>query len=89
MVKVNSDCSMERRKVMLVYKEQYHSNGVYYSVTISLVAKLFPISLLISQVVSKSSPLHQFNFQNTFMYGDIQKEVYMEHTPGFHYQGDN
>lgn len=38
--------------------------------------------------VNKDWPMYQLNIKNTFLYGDLTEEVYMEQTPGFVAQGE-
>ena len=61
--------------------------GVDYFNTFSPVAKMTYVRLFISLAATHNWDLHQLDIKNTFLYGDLQEEVYMEQPPGFVAQG--
>ena len=87
-VKVNSDGSIVRLKARLIAKGYAQTYGVDYFDTFSLVAKLTSIWLFISLVATHGLYLHQLNFKNVFLHGDLVEEVYMEQPLGFVAQGE-
>lgn len=52
--------------------------GVDYFKTFSLVAHLNFIRILFFLTVNQRWPLYQLDVKNTFLYGDLQEQVYME-----------
>lgn len=54
-----------------------------YSKTFSLVVRLASICILVSMAVNLNSPLHQLDISNSFSYGDLDEEVYMEQPPRY------
>lgn len=79
---------MARLKARIVAKRYAQTYGIDYSNTFSLVAKLTPICLFISLVVSKNWPLHQLDIKNVSLHGALQEEVYMKQPPGFVARGE-
>ena len=52
--------------------------GVDYFNTFSPVAKMTYVWLFISLAATHNWDLHQLDIKNTFLYGDLHEEVYME-----------
>ena len=71
-VKYNSKGSLERYKARLDYLE-----------TLSPVAKLNTIRVLLPPAVNLDWPLHQLDVKNVFLNGDLEEEVYIEAPPRF------
>ena len=82
-IKFNPDGSVARLKARLVAKAYAQTYGVDYSDTFSLVAKLTYVRLFISLAASYDWDLHQLDIKNSFLYGDLQEEVYMGQPPRF------
>jgi len=57
--------------------------GIDYFEKFSPVARMNSFMTLFSVVVKLSWPLSQLNVKNTFLYGDLHEEVYMEQPPGY------
>ena len=68
------------------YTQLYGSK--YYD-TLSLVAKMASVRLLLSIAAMSSWPLYQLEIKNVFFHGDLAEEVYMEQSPGFVAQGES
>ena len=64
---------------------------VLIMVTLSLspVAKIAFVCLLLSMAAMRSWPLYQLDIKNAFLHGDLVGEVYMEQSPGFVAQGES
>lgn len=51
--------------------------------TLSPIAKLNTISVLLSLVVNLDWPLHELDVKNVFLNEDLEQDVYMEIPPAF------
>jgi len=72
---------VDRYKARLVAKGYTKTYHIDYFETFSLVARINYIMILFSM------PLFQLDVKNAFLYGDLQKKVYIEHPPGYVAQG--
>jgi hypothetical protein len=54
-----------------------------YLETFSPVARLNSIQILLSLTINMEWAMFPLDVKNVFMYGDLQKEVYMEQPPGY------
>lgn len=82
-VKFKFDGTLDRYKARLVTKGYTHTYGVDNSETLSPIAKLNTIRVLLSVVVNKKWPLYQLDVKNVFLNGELEEEVYMSSPPGF------
>ena len=57
--------------------------GIDYQETFSPIAKLNTTRVLISIAANLEWPLHQLDVKNAFLYGNLEKEVYMDIPPGY------
>ena len=55
--------------------------GIDYQETFSPIAKLNTVRVLISIAANLEWPLHQLDVKNAFLYGNLEKEVYMDIPP--------
>jgi hypothetical protein len=88
-LKYQSDGTLEHYKARLVAKGFTQHEGIDYKETFAPVAKLIIVRCLLVVVVVRNWSLHQMGVQNAFLYGELQKEVYMLPPPGCHRQGEN
>ena len=57
--------------------------GVDYDETFARVARYTSIHSIIALVASMGWKLHQMDVKTSFLNGDIEEEVYIEHSDGF------
>ncbi|CAN6583524.1 unnamed protein product [Malus baccata var. baccata] len=80
--KFNSNGSIERHKARLVAQDFTQTYVIDYKETFAPVAKMNTVRVLLSVAVSNAWPLFQMDVKNAFLYGDLEKEVYMKLPPG-------
>ena len=66
-----------------VFSVKYHADGTIERYKARPVAKIDTIRVLFSITANKDWPLYQFDVKNVFLYGEIEKEVYMKLPPRF------
>ena len=74
---------VDRHKARLVAKGFSQVEGIDYTETFSLVAKMNSIRLVLSLVASFKWEVHQMDVKSAFLHGDLHEEIYMEQPPGF------
>ena len=87
-IKYKQDGSVDRYKARLVAKWYTQQVRIDFLDTFSLVAKLTTIRVLLAIATIKGSSLMQLDINNTFLNGDLFKEVYMDVPLGYHKKGD-
>ena len=60
-----------------------------YGDTFSPVAKMASVRLFIAMAALQQWPFYQLDVKNSFLNGDLQKEIYMEQPLGFVAQGES
>jgi len=81
--KLNEQGEVVRNKVRLVAQGYSQQEGIYYTKTFAVVARLETIRLLLSYVVNHGIILYQMDVKSTFLIRVISEEVYVKQPSGF------
>ena len=82
-LKKKSDVTIDKFKSRLVACMFSQNYGLDYEETFSLVAKMVTVRSLISLVSFKCWNLWQLDVKNTFLYGELDQEVFKEQPHDF------
>ena len=82
-IKHNADGTVNRYKARLAAKGYAQEYGLDYEETFSPVAKMATIRVVAAIAVHRGWKLHQMDFSNAFLNGDLIEEVYMMQPPGY------
>lgn len=82
-IKKNPDGSVQRYKVRLVAKGFHQNPGIDYFETFSPVVKASTVRIILSIVVHRGWKLRQLDFNNAFLNGSLDENVYMVQPPGY------
>eukprot|EP00253_Pinus_taeda_P011170 PITA_11170 len=81
--KFGLDGKFDKHKARLVAKVFSQVEGIDYTETFSLIAKMNSIHFVLSLDASFKWEFHQMDVKSTFLHGDLHEEIYMEQPPGF------
>ena len=82
-IKYNADGKISRHKARLIAHGFMQVQGLDYEETFAPVTGLETICLLFAIAVSKDWKIHQVDVKTTYLYGDLDEEIYMD--PPFGY----
>lgn len=82
-VKYKSNGTIERHKSRLVAQGFTQTPGLDYFDTFSPVINPVTMRIILTIVASLNWPVHQLDFNNAFLDGTLQEDVYMSQTQGF------
>ena len=83
------DGSIKRYKTRLVVKGYTQTYGIDYQETFAPIAKMNSIRILLSLATNHNQSLQQFDVKKVFLYGNLEKEVFMDVPSGFEGQFKN
>ncbi|KAM1031938.1 hypothetical protein ACFX2I_035575 [Malus domestica] len=82
-LKRRADGSIDRFKARLVARGFSQSYGDDYEETFSPVAKMTSVRVVISLAACQGWKLWQLDVKNAFLYGDLDKDIYMQQPAGY------
>ena len=88
-VKYHLDGTIARHKARLVARRFTQTYDIDYIESFSPIVHLNSICVLLSLVVNQAWFLYQFDISNAFLYGDLEKQVFMKQPLGFVAQGES
>lgn len=68
---------MEHYKAHLVVPSNTQKEGIYYTETFTLVAKMVMVCTLLSVAFARNWDVHQMDVDNAFSHRDLTEEVYI------------
>jgi hypothetical protein len=81
-VKLNPDNTIDRYKARLVVNGSGQKEGVDFGETFASTAGRTTIRIFLAMVCVLGLHLHQLDISTAFLYGDVDKEIYMRQPPG-------
>lgn len=82
-IKLRADGTIERYKSRLVVLGNNQKEGLDYTETFSLVAKMTAVRMFLDFAAKKNHEIHQMDVHNAFLHGDLQDKVYIKMPLGF------
>jgi hypothetical protein len=85
--KLRLDVTIEKYKPRLVAKEFTQKERDDFFDTYSLVVQITTIRVLLALAASHGLHIHQMDVMMTFLYGELDEEIYMEQPDGYRIPG--
>ena len=82
-IKSHPDGTIACRKARLVTRGFTQAFDIDYTETFSPIVHLNSVCALLSLAVNQAWSLHQLDVSNTFLYGDLEEQVFMEKPPWY------
>ena len=82
------DGTIEKYKARLIVKGYTQKEGDDFFDTYSPVARIATIRVLLALAASYGLHVHQIDVKTTFLYGELEEEIYMEQPDGFVVPGE-
>ncbi|GAA0160581.1 hypothetical protein LIER_17102 [Lithospermum erythrorhizon] len=82
-IKYKFEGSVERLKARLFLFRNHQTEGINYSDTFALVAKISTVRAFLAIAAVGGWEFHQMDVHNDFLHCDLQEEVHMKPPPGF------
>ncbi|GJU47010.1 retrovirus-related pol polyprotein from transposon TNT 1-94 [Tanacetum coccineum] len=82
-IKHKADGNIKRYKARVVAKVFNQKEGIDYTETFALVAKMVIIRTLIAVAISNDWIIEQLDVNNAFLHGDLHEDVYMQVPQGY------
>lgn len=87
-IKYKTNGEVERYKARLVAKGYNQAAGIDYQETFSPVVEMVTVRVVITLAVAENWTIYQIDVYNSFLQGDLTKEVFMELPKGLNVQGE-
>ena len=81
------DGGKKRYKARLVVKGFAQKKGIDFDEIFSPVVKMTSIRTILSLVAVEDLHLEQLDVKTTFLHGDLEEEIYMQHPQGYEVKG--
>ena len=82
------DGGKQRYKARLVVKGFAQKKGIVFDEIFSPVVNMTSIRTILSLVAVEDLHIEQLDVKTSFLYGDLEEEIYMEQPEGFEVKGD-
>ncbi|KAF3622046.1 hypothetical protein FXO38_31523 [Capsicum annuum] len=81
--KYHADGSIQKHKARLVAKGYSQQQGIDFNETFSHVARFETVRTFLALAGKLNWPVYQFDVKSSFLYGDLEEEVYVSQPEGF------
>ena len=86
-MKYEESNSQSRYKARLVVKGFRQKKGIDFEEIFLLVVKMSSIRVALELAANMNLEIKQLDVKTTFLYGDLEEEIYMEQPEGFEVKG--